>query len=107
MKNIGLWKPFDRMIPVVEAVVTTPLNRGQGGLTTATINPGVIWSGTYCQFGVEALIPVNARSGSRVGVLAQVHFYLDDLFPKVFKPLFGGPSRNTAASNSNANDNGK
>ena len=101
VKNIGLMKPFDRMIPVVEAVVTTPLNRGQGGLTTATINPGVIWSGTYCQFGVEALIPVNARSGSRVGVLAQAHFYLDDLFPKVFKPIFGGPSRNGANPNHN------
>ncbi len=107
VKNIGLRKPFDRLIPVVEAVVATPLNHGQGGQTTATINPGVIWSGTYCQFGVEALIPVNARSGSRVGVLAQAHFYLDDLFPQVFKPLFGGPSRNGAASNHNTNYNGK
>ena len=55
------------------------------------MNPGVIWSGRYCQCGVEASVPVNARSGSRVGVLAQVHFYLDDLFPTVFgRPLFGG-----------------
>ena len=91
VKNLGLPKPLDRLIPLVEGVVTTPLDRGQSGLTTASVNPGVIWSGRYCQFGAEALIPVNARSGSRVGVLAQVHFYLDDLFPSTFgRPLFGG-----------------
>ena len=101
VKNIGLIKPFNRMIPLVEAVVTTPLDRGQGGLTTASINPGVIWSGSYCQFGVEALIPVNARSGSRVGVLAQFHLYLDDLLPGIFHPIFGGPSHNSATYNNN------
>ncbi len=104
VKNVGLVKPFDRMIPLVEMVITTPLDRGQSGLTTASVNPGVIWSGKYCQFGVEALIPVNARSGSRVGVLAQVHFYLDDLFPATFgRPLFGGANR----SNGNLTNPGK
>ena len=106
VKNIGLRKPFDRFIPLVEFVVTTPLDRGQIGLTNASLNPGVLWSGRYCQFGVEALIPLNARSGSRVGVLAQMHFYLDDLFPAIFHPLFGGPSHNGAAYN-NASGNGK
>ena len=91
VKDIGLKTPFNRLIPLVEFVVTTPLNRGQSGQTTASINPGIIWSGKYCQFGVEALIPLNARSGSHVGVLGQVHFYLDDLFPHTLgQPLFGG-----------------
>ena len=107
VKNIGLRAPFDRMIPLVEAVVTTPLDRGQGGLTTASINPGVIWSGSVCQLGVEALIPVTARSGSRVGALVQFHIYLDDLLPGIFHPLFGGPSRNSTAYNNNASTNGK
>ena len=107
VKNIGLRAPFNRLIPLVEAVVTTPLDRGQGGLTTASINPGVIWSGSYCQFGVEAIIPVNARSGSRVGVLAQFHVYLDDLLPGIFHPLFGGPSHHGAADNNDASNNGK
>ena len=107
VKNIGLRAPFNRMIPLVEAVVTTPLDRGQDGLTTASINPGVIWSGSVCQFGVEALIPVNARSGSRVGVLAQFHIYLDDLLPGIFHPIFGGPGHNGAAANTNAGYNGK
>ena len=99
VKNIGLGAPFNRMIPLVETVVTTPLDRGQGGLTTASIDPGVIWSGSVCQLGVEALIPVNARSGSRVGVLVQFHIYLDDLLPGIFHPIFGGPRNNNAADN--------
>ena len=107
VKNIGLRAPFNRLIPLVEAVVTTPLDRGQGGLTTASINPGVIWSGSVCQFGVEALIPLNARSGSRVGVLAQFHIYLDDLLPSIFHPIFGGSTHNGATCNNNLSGSGK
>jgi hypothetical protein len=65
----------------------TPVNRLIGP-TTGTVNPGIIWSGQYCQFGVEAVIPVNSHTGNNVGVVAQLHFYLDDILPKVFsKPL--------------------
>ena len=53
--------------------------------TTGTVNPGIIWSGKYFQVGVEAVIPVNSHTGNNVGVLAQLHFYLDDVFPKLFK----------------------
>jgi hypothetical protein len=111
VKNIGLKAPFDRLIPMVEAVIDTPVDRGQSGLTTGSINPGVVWSGQFCQFGVEALIPMNHRSGTNVGVLAQMHFYLDDLFPKVFRPIFSGGA--TVASSSSPttsapdNSNGK
>jgi hypothetical protein len=50
----------------------------------------VIWSGKYFQLGVEAVIPINSHTGNNVGVLAQLHFYLDDVLPKLFrKPLFG------------------
>ena len=90
VKDIGLRAPFDRLIPLVEFPMETPLNRG-GTPTTGTINPGVIWSGKYFQIGVEAVIPINRHTGNNVGVLAQLHFYLDDLFPKIFgKPLFEG-----------------
>jgi hypothetical protein len=107
VKNIGLPKPLDRMIPTVEFVVTTPLDRGQGGLSNVSINPGVIWSGSYCQFGIEALIPGNGRSGHFVGGLAQVHFYLDDLLPQIFHPIFGGASRTSSITNNNPSANGK
>jgi hypothetical protein len=88
VKDIGLRAPFDRLIPLVEFPMETPLNRG-GTPTTGTINPGVIWSGKYFQIGVEAVIPINRHTGNNVGVLAQLHFYLDDVFPQIFgKPLF-------------------
>ena len=78
---------FNRLIPVVEFSFSTDLNRGSHG-TTGTINPGIVWAGRYVQVGIEAVIPVNNRSGSGVGVIAQLHFYLDDLFPTTIgKPL--------------------
>jgi hypothetical protein len=91
VKDIGLRTPFDRLIPLVEFAFETPLNRGQEGQTTGTINPGLIWSGKYFQVGAEAMIPVNSRTGNDVGFIAQLHFYLDDLFPhSLGRPLFGG-----------------
>lgn len=89
VKDMGLGDPFKRMIPVMEFAMQTPLDRG-GGVTTGTVNPGLIWAGRYMQFGLEAVIPVNNHSGSRVGVIGQIHFFLDDLFPRsVGRPLFG------------------
>jgi hypothetical protein len=81
VQNIGLHEPFDRLFPLVEFALETPLNRAEQGQTTGTINPGVIWSGKYFQIGAEAVIPVNERTGTNVGVIAQLHFFLDDLFP--------------------------
>ena len=90
VRDFGLAAPFDRLIPLVEFSFETPLNRGQSGKTTGTINPGVIWSSKYVQFGVEAVVPINERTGTSVGVIGQVHFYLDDLFPRSLgRPLFG------------------
>ncbi len=79
-----------RLIPLVEAKFTTPVNNFAGhNPTTGTINPGVIWAGDKVQFGVEAVIPINRESGHSVGVVGQIHFYLDDIFPKTIgKPLF-------------------
>jgi hypothetical protein len=91
VKDIGLKAPFDRLIPLVEFAFETPLNRGEQGKTTGTINPGLIWSGKYFQVGAEAMIPVNTRTGNDVGFIAQLHFYLDDLFPRSLgRPIFGG-----------------
>jgi hypothetical protein len=88
VEDVGLREPFNKMIPVIEFAMSTALDRGGGG-TTGTINPGIIWAGQYVQLAVEASIPVNNRSGSHVGVVAQLHFYLDDLFPKSLgRPLF-------------------
>jgi hypothetical protein len=87
VQDVGLKAPFNRMIPIVEFAMSTALDRGQSG-TTGTVNPGIIWAGQDIQLAVEAVVPVNRRSGNSVGVLAQLHFFLDDLFPQTFgRPL--------------------
>lgn len=89
VKDIGIPKPFSQVIPLVEFSFAKPLNRADQQGTTGTINPGFIWAGQTTQLGVEAVIPVNHGSGSGVGAVAQLHFYLDDLFPHTIgKPLF-------------------
>jgi hypothetical protein len=91
VQDLHLHAPLDRLIPLVEFALETPLNRGEQGQTTGTINPGVIWAGKYFQVGAEAVIPINQRTGNNVGVIAQLHFFLDDLFPhSLGRPLFGG-----------------
>ena len=91
VQDMHLPSPIDRLIPLVEFAMETPLNRGAGGPTTGTINPGVIWAGKYLQVGVEAVIPINEHTGNNVGVIAQLHFFLDDLFPNTIgRSLFGG-----------------
>jgi hypothetical protein len=91
VQDIHLPAPIDRLIPLVEFPLEIPLNRGARGETTGTINPGIIWSGKYFQVGAEAVIPINSRTGNDVGFIAQLHFYLDDLFPhSLGRPLFGG-----------------
>ena len=66
-------------------------NFGNSNVTTGTVNPGVIWVGSYFQVGLEAVVPINGESGHGVGFLGQLHFYLDDMFPNTFgQPLIGG-----------------
>jgi hypothetical protein len=90
VKDIGLGEPFKSMIPLVEVSYSTALNRGVGGQTTGTVQPGVIWSGQYFQIGAEAIIPATRQTGNGYGGIVQLHFYLDDIFPKAFgRPLFG------------------
>jgi hypothetical protein len=87
VQDVGIRSPFNRMIPVVEIAMSTALDRGASA-TTGTINPGIIWAGQAIQWAVEAVIPLNDRSGNSVGVLAQLHFFLDDLFPQTLgRPL--------------------
>jgi hypothetical protein len=81
---------LDRIVPVVELAFETRLDRGEGGRTTGTVNPGIIWEGRFVQIGVEAVLPVNDRTGKTVGIRAQLDFFLDELFPESLgRPLFG------------------
>jgi len=91
VRDIGLPEPFKNMIPLVEFSFSTDENRATRGITTGTINPGVLWETEYFQLGAEALIPVNGRTGPHVGAAVQMWIFIDDLFPKIFgHPVFGG-----------------
>jgi hypothetical protein len=84
---------INHLIPIVETQLQTPVanNFGNSSVTTGTVNPGVIWVGSYFQVGFEAQVPVNRASGTSVGFLGQLHLYLDDMFPStVGQPLLGG-----------------
>ena len=87
VEDVGLFAPFNRMIPLVEFALETSV---QGSSKTAgSINPGVIWFGRYIQIGLEAVVPVNGNAldeapQPHVGFLGQVHFYLDDIWPEFF-----------------------
>jgi len=90
--DLGLPDFINRFIPLVEATLQTPVSNtfASGTMTTGTINPGFIWVGNTFQVGIEALIPINRQSGTNVGVIAQLHFYLDDIDPRgIGKPIFG------------------
>jgi hypothetical protein len=90
--DLGLPDFVNRLIPLVEATFQTPVANTltSGTLTTGTISPGFIWVGNTFQIGVEALIPINRQSGTNIGVIGQLHFYLDDIDPHgIGKPIFG------------------
>ncbi len=92
--DLGLPDFVNHLIPLVEATLQTSVANTitSGTMTTGTINPGVIWVGNTFQIAVEALIPINRQSGTNVGVIAQLHLYLDDIEPRgIGKPIFGGP----------------
>lgn len=87
VEDVGLGAPFNRMIPIVEFAMETSV---QGVSHTAgTINPGVLWFGRYVQLGLEAVVPINGNAlgearQAQVGIIGQIHFYLDDILPEVF-----------------------
>ena len=94
--DLGLPDFINHLIPIVEAQFATPVANfaDSGTKTTGTINPGVIYVGSTYQVGVEAIIPVNRDSGTNVGVMGQLHLYLDDMFPN----SIGRPLINTAVA---------
>lgn len=86
VKDIGLVKPFSRMLPVCEFTWTNYVN-GPGQFQTATpayAYPGIIWVGKYQEIGVEAVLPMNSATGSRPGVQVLYHVFLDDWMPQLF-----------------------
>jgi hypothetical protein len=88
VRDLELPRVVNQLTPLVEVSLATPVGNGAGP-TTGTVNPGLLWSGQHMQIGAEAIIPINAASGHSVGVVFQVHWFLDDLFPRsIGRPIW-------------------
>jgi hypothetical protein len=98
VKDVGIPWPFNRLFPIVEFTYSELIS-GPDAHTGATgyWNPGFVWAGRFVELGVEAVIPVNDRSGKGTGVVGLVHLFLDDIAPDVFSwtPISGtlGPTQ--------------
>ncbi len=80
VKDFGLPGWVSRLTPILEVSWSSPTRSNDTPLQLVYA-PGLVYSGDSFQFAVEALIPGNKNSGSNVGVIAQLHFFFDDLFP--------------------------
>jgi hypothetical protein len=82
---------FKHLIPITEFTFSKPIANFAPGTdqTTGTIQPGAIYMADTWQFALEAIIPMNGASGHGVGVVGELHFFLDDIFPdSLGKPIF-------------------
>ena len=88
--DLGLPDFINRLVPIVEPRSRRRCRTATSGtVTTGTIDPGIIFVGRTYQVAIEAVIPVNRQSGSGVGIIGQLHFYLDDIFPNTIgRPIF-------------------
>jgi hypothetical protein len=97
VKDVGLPWPLSRLHPIVEFNGERKLTGPESGKSTAFANPGLLWTGRYIEFAVEAQIPLTDNSGRHTGFLGMVHFFLDDIAPNIFTwtPIDGvlGPTQ--------------
>jgi hypothetical protein len=90
VKDYGFPEFVNRLVPILETTWSTPAaGPARGSPMQLTFAPGLIYLGDTFQFGIEALIPGNRATGQNVGVIAQLHFFFDDIFPNsIGRPLF-------------------
>jgi hypothetical protein len=94
VRDLGLPKFVNHFVFITEFnFATETSNFDKGERTTGTINPGLLYTADKYQLGVEAIIPINRASGDDVGVIANLHLFLEDIFPNSLgKPLFASAS---------------
>jgi hypothetical protein len=82
VQNLGLPQFVNRLVLITEFSFQTQTSNFDGDeRTTGTINPGLLYVADKYQLGVEAIIPINRASGDDVGVIANLHLFLEDIFP--------------------------
>ena len=90
VRNLDLPEFVNRFVPITEFSFTTQTTNFDGDeRTTGRVNPGLLYIADKYQLGVEAIIPINRASGDRVGVIGNLHLFLEDIFPNSLgRPLF-------------------
>ncbi len=89
VRKVGLPTPLSQTYPLVEFDLQTALDRGAAGRTTGTANPGLVWVGESVQVAIEAVLPLNDRTGKTVGIRGFLRVDLDEILPGLAQPLFG------------------
>lgn len=89
VKDYGLPPVIGNLTPVVEVSFNTPDNQP----TTGQIATGLLYNADTWQVSLEATFPATKATWTTVqggtGVIAELHFFLDDIFPNTLgKPLF-------------------
>ncbi len=88
VRDIGLPAFLGAMTPIVELAWSSPATRPHSEGTQYLFGVGVNYLARSYAVGIEALIPANGQIGRAVGVIAQLHWYFDDLFPRTLgKPV--------------------
>jgi hypothetical protein len=89
VRDVNLPPVINRIFPLVELDLQTAFDRGGRGATTGTVNPGFVWAAQSIQIGIEAVCPINDRTGKTTGVRAVFRVDLDEILPGLGRPLFG------------------
>jgi hypothetical protein len=79
------------LVPVAEFAFQTPIHNGgaAGQPQTGFFQPGAVYITDKWQLALEAMVPMTGASGHGVGVIGQLDFYLDDIFPdSLGRPIF-------------------
>jgi hypothetical protein len=91
VRYLGLPEFVDRLTPIVEVSLETPVSHAPGAGTVGFVAPGLVYSADTFDIGAEALIPINRETGTDIGVMAMMHLRLEALFPDTIgRPLWSG-----------------
>jgi len=87
---VDLPRFFNRLVALVEFDLRTNLDGDHPGRLRGTVNPGLVWIGETFQIGIEAVAPLDSRSGRGLGVRGFFRIPLEALLgERAVQPLFG------------------
>jgi hypothetical protein len=90
VRRVNLSLPLNRLVPLVEVDLRTDVDGRLAGRTRGTVNPGIVWIGDPLQIGIEAVAPLDHRTGHGLGVRAFVRVPLEAIFgDRAGQPIFG------------------